>query len=72
MTDFTMTEIEAQHVELLPAKETLFYFNIGNHNWAAISASNSSLALNAASFCSTAQSEALQSVVVRQGCPVHR
>jgi hypothetical protein len=67
MTDFTMTEIEAQHVELLPTKETLYCWNFGNTNFAQVYASNSSLALNAGSIFSTANSTALQSVSVSQG-----
>jgi hypothetical protein len=67
MTDFTMTEIDAQHVELLPAKETLFYVNFGNHNWSAIYASNSSLAVNAATLLSSAESAAVQTISVSQG-----
>ncbi len=67
MTDFTMTEIEAQHVELLPAKETLFYVNFGNHNWAAVYATNSSLAVNAATLLSAANSAAVQTIGISQG-----
>lgn len=62
-TMYTITEIEAQHVELLPAKETLLL----NTNFAAIWASNSSLALNAATVLSAANSAAVQTIVVGQG-----
>lgn len=60
---YTITEIEAQHVELLPAKETLFF----NNNFAAIYASNSSLALNAVTAFSSANSAAYQVISVSQG-----
>jgi hypothetical protein len=67
MTEFTMTDIDAQYVELLPTKETLFYVNFGNHNWSSIYASNSSLAVNAATLLSSAESAAVQSISVTQG-----
>lgn len=63
--ELTIAELESEHVELLPARETLFQF--GNNNWAAVYASNSSLALNAGSAFSIAGSAALQSVSVTQG-----
>ncbi len=44
--ELTFTDLDSETVELLPARETLFY---GNNNWAAIYASNSSMAFNAAS-----------------------
>jgi hypothetical protein len=50
-------------VALLPPKETLFF----NWNYATIYASNSSLALNAASVLSHANSAAVQTIVVGQG-----
>ncbi len=61
--ELTVTELDSQHVELLPARETLSV----NNSWADVFASNSSLAVNAASIHSSADSEALQSIVVRQG-----
>lgn len=64
MRNLTITELEAESVEMLPAKETLF-LNYGT-NWAAIYASNSSLAVNAATILSQANSAALQSVTVVQ------
>jgi hypothetical protein len=64
MHTLTIAELEAQSVEMLPAKETLF-LDYGT-NWAAIYASNSSIAVNAASFLSHANSAALQSVTVMQ------
>lgn len=60
----SIAELETEQVELLPARETLFF---GNNNWAAVYASNSSLALNAASLASMANSAAVQTVVVTQG-----
>ena len=62
-TELTLHELEAERVELLPAKETL-HFNV---NWANIWASNSSMALNAASLYSTAQSAAYPTITVAQG-----
>ncbi|KQV77419.1 hypothetical protein ASC64_00780 [Nocardioides sp. Root122] len=62
----SIAELESEHTELLPVRETLT-FGFGNQNWAAIYASNSSLALNAASLASMASSAAVQTVVVTQG-----
>ena len=45
----SIAELEAEHTELLPVRETLT-FGFGNNNWAAVYATNSSLALNAASI----------------------
>lgn len=67
MTDFTMIEIDSEHVELLPSKETMFVVHFGNNNAATILASNSSLALNAASLLASANSAAVQTIVVGQG-----
>lgn len=63
-TEITMTELESETVEMLPARETLTF---GSTNWANVVASNSSMALNAASFHSVAQSAAYQSINVHQG-----
>jgi hypothetical protein len=63
-TELTISELDAELVELLPTRETL---GVGNYNWAAIYASNSSLALNAASLYSNASSTAMQSITVSQG-----
>jgi len=60
----SIAELESEHTELLPTRETLTF---GNTNWAGIYASNSSLALNAASFFSSANSAAVQTIVVSQG-----
>jgi hypothetical protein len=59
----SITELESEHTELLPTRETLTF----NNNWAAIYASNSSMALNAASLFATANSAAVQTIVVTQG-----
>ena len=64
--ELTFTELESEHVELLPVRETLTF---GNTNWAAIYASNSSMAFNAASLGSVAHSSAGQTINVVQGCP---
>jgi len=62
MIEITMSELESQSVELLPEKETLFF----NNNWANVFASNSSLAVNAATILSQANSAAVQAIVVSQ------
>lgn len=62
--ELTIAELEAERTELLPSRETLTY---GNTNWANVFASNSSLALNAASLYSAANSAAAQSITVTQG-----
>jgi hypothetical protein len=62
--ELTVSELDAEYIELLPARETLSY---GNTNWASVWASNSSLALNAASYCSSANSMAVQTINVSQG-----
>ena len=62
--ELTIAELEGELMELLPARETLTY---GNVNWAAIYASNSSLALNAASVYAVANSAAVQTIAVSQG-----
>ena len=61
--ELTIAELESEHTELLPPRETLFF----NNNWASIMASNSSLALNAASLASVASSAAVQTIAVSQG-----
>jgi hypothetical protein len=60
----SIAELESEHTELLPSRETLTY---GNTNWANIFASNSSMALNAGSWASTANSAAYQAITVTQG-----
>ena len=63
MREINFAELEAEHIELLPTRETLFF----NNNWAGIVATNSSLALNAASLGSLASSAAVQTIVVGAG-----
>ncbi|MFP5336100.1 MAG: hypothetical protein ACLGIV_12405 [Actinomycetes bacterium] len=60
--ELTPRELDVQDVELLPSRETLLL----DTNWANVYASNSSLALNAASVASLAQSAAYQAVIVTQ------
>lgn len=62
MTEYTSAELEQQCIELLPTKETLSFHN----NWANVVASNSALAVNAATLLSQANAAALQSVTVSQ------
>ncbi len=64
MRELSFTELDSERTELLPTRETLSW---GNTNWANIAASNSSMALNAATFWSVANSAAYQSVAVNQG-----
>jgi hypothetical protein len=59
----TIAELDAQSVELLPAKETLFF----DLNMAEVYAVNSSLALNAGTILSYANSAAWQNISVTQG-----
>ena len=61
----SIAELETEHTELLPTRETLSWF--GNSNWANVFASNTSMALNAASFGSLANSAAYQAITVTQG-----
>lgn len=61
--NLTFAELDTEMVSLLPSKETLFF----NNNWANIYASNSSVALNAATVLSQANSAAVQTIVVGQG-----
>jgi hypothetical protein len=63
MQHITLTELDAQAVELLPSKETLFF----DTNWAGVAASNASYAVNAATLLSSATSSATQLVGVIQG-----
>jgi hypothetical protein len=60
--ELTLAELDSEMVALLPPKETLFF----NWNYASIYASNSSLALNAASAWSQANSAAVQNILVSQ------
>lgn len=62
MRELSLLELEAERIELLPARETLYF----HANWANVWASNSSMALNAASVYSHAFSTAVQTVNVTQ------
>jgi hypothetical protein len=62
-TELTYNELEFESAELLPARETLFF---NTYNWAGIYASNSSLAVNAATLLSQANSAAVQNIAVSQ------
>jgi hypothetical protein len=60
--DLTFGDLDGQSAELLPSRETLFF----NTNWTGVYASNTSLALNAATVLSEATSAADQRVTVTQ------
>ncbi|MDT4906287.1 MAG: hypothetical protein QOF92_4453 [Pseudonocardiales bacterium] len=62
MHELSIRELDDERIELLPARETLNFHS----NWANVWASNSSMALNAASYHSFAHSAAWQSVSVYQ------
>jgi hypothetical protein len=64
-TELTLSELDVESAELLPARETLLVHH-GTVNWAAIYASNSSLAVNAATLLSQANSAAVQTIGVSQ------
>ena len=63
MKELTIQELDGQQVELLPSRETLFL----DTNWASVYATNTSLALNAGSLFATANSAAVQTILVAQG-----
>jgi hypothetical protein len=63
MKELTILELEGQQAELLPSRETLFL----DSNWAGVYATNTSLAVNAGSFFSLANSAAVQSIAIVQG-----
>ncbi|HKX67786.1 MAG TPA: hypothetical protein VJN29_11220 [Intrasporangium sp.] len=65
MENLTFAELDTEMVSLLPSKETLYWGS--NYNWANIYASNSSVALNAVTAFSQANSAALQTIAVSQG-----
>ena len=60
--ELTLSELEIQHAELLPERETLKF----NFNWANIYATNTAVAVNAYSFYSSAYANAYQSIYVDQ------
>jgi hypothetical protein len=59
--ELTFKELDLQEVELLPTREAL-----GTFNWAAVYASNTAVALNAASWNSSAWATATQTITVNQ------
>lgn len=59
--EITFSELDAQAVELLPAREALGWFNV-----ALVHASNSSTALNVLTLGSVAASQANQAIVISQ------
>ena len=61
-TELLPVELDAEVLELLPMRETLFF----NINVSPIVAVNLSMAINAASIGSVANSEALQNLLVVQ------
>jgi hypothetical protein len=61
MQEFTMTELDAVEVEMLPAREAL-----GAFNFAGVVASNTSLAANVLTVGSLAASQANQVIIVAQ------
>ncbi|WP_154674177.1 hypothetical protein [Nakamurella lactea] len=64
MSALTLRELSTESAELLPTRETLDFIHV---NYANVWASNSSLALNAASLFSLANSSAAQVITVAQG-----
>ncbi|MDQ4489102.1 hypothetical protein RBS60_02680 [Sinomonas sp. ASV486] len=62
MQKLTTADLAAESVEMLPSRETLFL----DWNAALISASNTSVALNADTWFSRASSAALQMISVNQ------
>lgn len=63
MRELSFAELDTERTELLPTRETLTY---GNTNFANVVASNSSMALNAASLWANATSTANQAIYVSQ------
>ncbi|WP_255771491.1 hypothetical protein [Pseudarthrobacter sulfonivorans] len=61
--ELTIQELDSQQAELLPSRETLVF----GDNWAAVYATNTSLALNAGSLLASAESSAVQTILVAQG-----
>ena len=64
-TGFTIADLEVEEAELLPARQALGGY--GGVNVASIWASNTAVALNAASFHSFAAASANQYISVFQG-----
>jgi hypothetical protein len=57
----TSVELDLEEVQILPEREAL-----GTFNWANVWASNTAVALNAASFRPTATAVALQGIHINQ------
>ena len=57
----TAVELDLEECQVLPEREAL-----GGYNWANIYASNTAVALNAASYWSVAKAAAIQTIVVKQ------
>jgi hypothetical protein len=64
MRELSFAELDTERTELLPTRETLIF---GNTNFANVWATNSSMALNAASLYAVANSAAQQTILVSQG-----
>ena len=57
----TNVELDLEEVQVLPEREAL-----GSYNWANVYASNTAVALNAASYWSVAKAAAVQTIVIKQ------
>ena len=64
-TGLSITELELEQAELLPAREALGGY--GGYNVANVWASNTALALNAGSYYAVAAASANQYIAVIQG-----
>jgi hypothetical protein len=66
MTKLTAADLAAETVELLPDRDTLVSLTFTKIDWAAVSATNVSNAVNLFTSHSQANSAALQAIDVRQ------
>jgi hypothetical protein len=57
----TAVELDLEEIQVLPEREAL-----GSYNWANVYASNTAVALNAASYFSVAKAAAIQTIVIKQ------
>ena len=57
----TAVELDLEEIQVLPEREAL-----GSYNWANVYASNTAVALNAASYWSVAKAAAVQTIVIEQ------
>jgi hypothetical protein len=62
--ELTITELDSQHVELLPDRETLLFF-VGN-KWAQVNAYNNATAVQALTAFSANSATAVQGISVIQ------